>query len=293
MPAGHQKRPAGPIRWKRAAAFASDPQGQRAPVGLEGLAARPEQARRVSLLDLDDDLAQECDPEVRPSARALTAVQVGETETGPCDLAPWFSQVSPGPGLLILDGLIAINTSVGDRVACELVGGGDLLQPFERRAEELIAQRETWHALSPTTFALLDEPFANRAGACPQVGIALLRRAARRSSEAETLRAICSHPRLEVRLVLLLWHLAGRWGKVSSSGIRLTLPLTHRLLGQLVAAERPSVSHALHRLAQTDLITGTAGDLLLQGSLEAHFEALREPLTEHLGRNRLSLARLA
>lgn len=201
--------------------------------------------------------------------------------------------MTPGPGLLILDGLIAINTAVGERAACELVGGGDLLQPLERRAEELVAQQETCHALCPTRFALLDEPFATRAGACPQVGMALLRRAARRSAEAETLRAISSHPRLEVRLVLLLWHLAGRWGRVSSSGIRLTLPLTHRLLGQLVAAERPSVSHAMHRLAQTELITGTACDLLLHGSLEAHFEALREPLAEHLGRPGLAVAPLA
>lgn len=250
-------------------------------------------SRHVSLLDLDDDLAQECAPEVRPAARALTGVIVCEAEVGPCDLGTWFAQVAQGPGLLILDGLIAVNTSVGERVACELVGGGDLLQPFAHRAEELITQRETCQALCPTSFALLDEAFATRAGACPQVGMALLRRAARRSSEAETLRAISSHPRLEVRLVLLLWHLAGRWGKVSSNGIRLSLPLTHRLLGQLVGAERPSVSHALHRLVETQLITGTACDLLLIGSLEAHFEALREPLADHPGRLRLAMARMA
>jgi CRP-like cAMP-binding protein len=247
----------------------------------------------VSLLDLDDDLAQECGPEVHGVARAVTGVRLCVAEVGPCDLAPWFSEVAHGPGLLLLDGLLAVNTSVGQRVACELVGGGDLLQPFEPRAEELITRHESCQALAPTSFALLDESFAARAGACPQVGMALFRRAARRSAEAETLRAISSHPRLEVRLVLLFWHMASRWGKVGPSGIRLTLPLTHRLLGQLVAAERPSVSHALHRLAQTELVTGTAGDLLLRGSLEAHFEALREPLTDHLGASRLALARPA
>lgn len=250
-------------------------------------------SRRASLLDLDDDLAQECTPEIRPAARALTSVLVCEAEIGPCDLRPWFAQVANGPGLLVLDGLMAVNTSVGERVACELVGGGDLLQPFAHRAEELITRGETWQALRPTSFALLDEAFATRAAACPQVGMALLRRAARRSSEAETLRAISSHPRLEVRLVLLLWHLAGPWGKVSSNGIRLSLPLTHRVIGQLVGAERPSVSHALHRLAQTRLITGTACDLLLHGSLEAHLEALREPLTDHPAAPGLAMARFA
>jgi CRP-like cAMP-binding protein len=249
--------------------------------------------RRASLLDLDDDLAQECDPAIRATARAMATVRVAEAEPGPCDLEPWFADVAPGPGLLVLDGLVAVNTSVGDRAACELVGGGDLLQHVEPRTDELVAQTETCQALSPATFALLDGAFADRVGAVPQVGMALLRRAARRASEAETLRAIASHPRLEVRLVLLLWHLASRWGRVVPGGIRLTMPLTHRLLGQLVAAERPSISHAMHRLAQTELVVGTAGDLLLHGSLESHFQALRKPQTDQIHQPRLAMGRPA
>jgi CRP/FNR family cyclic AMP-dependent transcriptional regulator len=275
---GDDKRPAGPIRWPRVPRHgAQDATGE-------------EDRHRASLLDLDDDLAQECDPAVRATARRLATVRLAEAEAGPCDLEPWFAVVSPGPGLLVLDGLVAINTSVGDRAACELVGGGDLLQHFEPRTDELVVQTESAQALSPTTFALLDEAFACRVGAFPQVGMALLRRAARRTSEAEALRAIACYPRLEVRLVLLLWHLASRWGRVVPDGIRLTLPLTHRLLGQLVAAERPSVSHAMHRLAQTDLIVGSAGDLLLNGSLESHFAALREPLTDQIDHSRLAVA---
>ena len=59
--------------------------------------------------------------------------------------------------------------------------------------------------------------------------------------------------------MLLLWHLAGRWGRVEPTGFRLCLPLTHRLLGRLVAAERPSISHALRRLSEAGIVTGTAG----------------------------------
>ncbi len=108
----------------------------------------------------------------------------------------------------------------------------------------------------------------------PQIGEALLRRAGKRIADADALRAIACQPRLEVRLALLLWHLAARWGRVEPTGIRLTLPLTHRLLGQLVAAERPSVSHALARLSHGGLVTGSAGDLHLHGSLEDHLDAL-------------------
>jgi len=74
--------------------------------------------------------------------------------------------------------------------------------------------------------------------------------------------------------VLLLWHLAARWGRVERGGIHLTLPLTHRLLGQLVAAERPSVSHALSRLGDAGLVESTAGDWHLFGSLELHLAVL-------------------
>lgn len=270
MSRGDEQRPAGPIRW---------PRTPRRPPAAERVPRGP------SLLDLDDDLARECDPELRDAAREAATVRLAEVASGPCDLEPWFDEVRRGAGLLVLDGLIAMTTIVGERAACELVGSGDLLQHFEPRADELVAQSEASHALAPTTFALLDAAFATRVGGCPQLGTALLRRAARRAAEAEALRAIASHPRLELRLVLLLWHLASRWGKVMPNGIRLTLPLTHRLLGQLVAAERPSISHAMHRLAQTGLVVGAAGDLVLRGTLDSHLNALHEPLggqSQHL-----------
>jgi uncharacterized membrane protein YhiD involved in acid resistance len=56
--------------------------------------------------------------------------------------------------------------------------------------------------------------------------------------------------------------------------LRLTLPLTHRLLGQLIGAERPSVSHALGRLTHAGLVTGSACDFHLHGTLGSHLEAL-------------------
>jgi hypothetical protein len=43
-----------------------------------------------------------------------------------------------------------------------------------------------------------------------------------------------------------------------------------------VAAERPSVSHALGRLAHAGLVTGTAGDWHLHGDVDGHLSALIE-----------------
>lgn len=228
------------------------------------------------LLDADDDLAQEFDVRMRVAARQVATVRVLDAEVGSCDLTSWFQSVGRGPGLLILEGLVAFETRVGNRTACELTGAGDLLQPSCPRAEELLEQCDAWRALWPTRFALLDQEFVERVRPWPQIGLALLRRAGRRISETDALRAIACQPRLEVRLVLLLWHLSTRWGRVEPTGIRLTLPLTHRLLGQMVAAERPSITHALTRLAHSDLITGSAGDLHLHGTLDGHLEALTE-----------------
>ncbi len=236
---------------------------------------RPEpNALYAYLLDADDELAEEFDVRGRVAVRQLATARVLQVGVGDCDLSGWFDIASHGPGLLMLDGLITFETRTGDRVATELLGAGDLLQAPTLPTDDLLERSCHWRALRPTRLALLDEDFVDRVRPFPQVVRALLSRACRRTAELDVLRAITSQPRLEVRLVLLLWHLAARWGRVEPGSVRLCLPLTHRLVGQLVAAERPSVSHALKRLGQAGLVSGTADDLRLHGSLEFQLESL-------------------
>ena len=246
---------------------------------------RPEpSALYAYLLDADPDLAEEFDVRGRVAVRQLATARVLQVGVGDCDLSDWFDIARHGPGLLVLDGLVSFETRTGDRVAAELLGSSDLLQAPSLPTDELLERSCQWRALWPTRFALLDEDFVDRVRPFPQVVRALVSRACRRTAELDVLRAITSQPRLEVRLVLLLWHLAARWGRVEPSSVRLCLPLTHRLLGQMVAAERPSISHALKRLAQSGLLSGSTDDLHLHGSLEYQLEALLErhaPLSEH------------
>jgi len=42
--------------------------------------------------------------------------------------------------------------------------------------------------------------------------------------------------RLDERLLIALWHFADRWGRVTASGVRLRLPLTHSELGMVIGA---------------------------------------------------------
>jgi CRP/FNR family transcriptional regulator, cyclic AMP receptor protein len=254
--------PPGPLRWPR------HPR-------LSG--AKPESiALYTYLLDADGELAEEFDVPARIAARQLATARVLQIGVGACDLTPWFETAGQGLGLLVIDGLLALEIRVSGRTAAELVGPGDLLQPLGPAADQLLVLTCGWRVLRPTKLAVLDGEFGERVRAFPQITRILARRACRRPLELDVLRAITSQPRLEVRLVLLLWHLAARWGRVESGGVRLSLPLTHRLLGQLVAAERPSISHALKRLAQAGLVTGATDDLHLHDSLEHHLDVLTE-----------------
>jgi predicted transcriptional regulator of viral defense system len=48
--------------------------------------------------------------------------------------------------------------------------------------------------------------------------------------------------------MLMMWHFADRWGRMTRDGARVRLPVTHSVLASVVGARRPSVTTALGRL---------------------------------------------
>jgi CRP/FNR family transcriptional regulator, cyclic AMP receptor protein len=72
--------------------------------------------------------------------------------------------------------------------------------------------------------------------------------------------AIAHHPRIEDRLVLTLWHLAERWGRVGPDGITVALPLSHQRLADIVGAHRPTVTSTMSELARLGKVTRPNGD---------------------------------
>jgi hypothetical protein len=85
--------------------------------------------------------------------------------------------------------------------------------------------------------------------------------------------------RVEDRILLILWHLADRWGRVSTQGVIVPLPLTHRLLARIDGAHRPSVTGAISRLTERGAIRRRAdGSWLLCGEPPASLEALHQDL---------------
>lgn len=212
---------------------------------------------------------------MRLAARPATAAATFSLERGELDLARWLKATAGGPGLLVLEGTLVGYARVVDRVVAELLGHGDLVQPEGDEDEpEFVGCDVSWRALEPVQFAVLDKAFSERVRPWPQITQVLLSRAERRVHHLAVQRAIVAQPRLEVRLLLLMWHLAPRWGKVERDGIRLALPLTHVLLGRLVGAERPSVTHALKRLADAAVISASDDGWHLRGSVSDHLEVL-------------------
>ena len=204
---------------------------------------------------------------MRMVARQVATVGVFEVRVGECDLAPWFDAGRRAPGLLILDGLLA-GRGPRRRPDGHRAHGrrrpAAAARPGRRRPARALGGLATCSARRALRCSTRASPSAcgrgrrssSRCCAAPASARATSTCSARsRASRASRSAWPC-----------LLWHLAARWGKVEPAGIRLSLPLTHRLLGQLVGAERPSVSHALARLAEAGLVTGRGDEWHLHGT---------------------------
>lgn len=231
-------------------------------------------ARYCFLLDADPDLADAFDLRTRLVVRQVATARVLDLPVGSDFIEELPGIGNRGLGALILDGVLAVDVHVGGRTATELLGPGDLLQPPRPGFDELLDREVMRRTLVAARVAVLDGEFLDRVRPWPEIVLALLRRSDKRALDLDLQRAVSSHPSLELRLALLLWHLAERWGRVEPCGIRLELPLTHALLGRLVAAERPSVSRSLGKLAEHGLVTGGAGHWHLAGSAEECLNAL-------------------
>ena len=123
-----------------------------------------------------------------------------------------------------------------------------------------------WTVLSPLSVAVLDRRFAAEMSRYPEITASLFDRLSERSLRLATTQAISQLTRVDRRLKALFWHLAERWGRVSGDGVIVPLALTHRILGQLVGARRPTVSTALSELNErAELIRRPDGSWLLRG----------------------------
>jgi CRP-like cAMP-binding protein len=185
---------------------------------------------------------------------------------------------SPGDlGLLVLKGLLVRHVGVAARFGAELLGEGDVLRPWQREdMARTLPRSGGWRALEPCRLAILDQSFALRAGRYPEVISCLASRLLRRSRALAVTIAIVRHPRVDVRLHMLFWELADRWGRVHRDGVRVPLRLTHAVLADLVAAQRQTVSKALRDLAARRVVLWTGNAWLLSGAPPSELDEVLE-----------------
>jgi CRP/FNR family transcriptional regulator, cyclic AMP receptor protein len=234
------------------------------------------ESRRAPLLELDPDLGRLLPPDRRDEAARGLVVSVQELY----DDGRWLAELTRSApshlGLLVVEGVVAREVVLGDTVSTELLGAGDVIRPWTM--EEPAGLLETtvlWSALSDVRLAVLGRRLAVQLCGYPELYAALIDRMNQRSARLATTQAISQMTRVDRRLLALFWHLAERWGRITAAGVHVPLRISHRLLGQLIGARRPTISAAVGQLADsgelvrrsdsTWLITGDPGALRAAG----------------------------
>lgn len=176
------------------------------------------------------------------------------------------TELQDGVGLLVLNGLMIRHVGLDGRYGAELLGEGDILRPWqEERTTSLLPLTSGWTVVGPTRAAVLDERFAQHFGRYPGLASRLLARGIDRSRHLAVQLAIVNQSRIDIRLHMLFWQLASRWGRVRSDGTTVPLRLTHSVLAELVAARRPTVTTALSDLSRRRLVRFVDDVWLLTG----------------------------
>jgi CRP/FNR family transcriptional regulator, cyclic AMP receptor protein len=229
------------------------------------------------LLEEDPDLA-----EAIPAHRRPLAVErcLAPAITVPRGRWAIPRSLTGGIGLLVLEGLLLRRVGVDGRFGAEILGEGDLLHPrIDMLPDTSLSVTAGWRALQPLRVAVLDADAAARFAEFPELSGEFVDRALNRTRNLQILMAIVHHARVNVRVHMVLWHLADRWGRVRSEGVLLPLAITHSVLADMVAARRPTVTTALSELNRMNLVRPVEGGWLLPGERPGELEELTDPLT--------------
>jgi len=213
---------------------------------------------RYSLLQLDPQLGQLLPRGRLAEAQSALGVRVARLPRGKWDTDGIVDGRSEHVGLLVLEGVVAHDVLMDGQASTELLGPGDLLRPWTREPAPLLRRGVRWHVLSDTRAALLDRQFAWQLGGWPEVNAMLMERLSERTERLAATLAITKLTRVDRRVLAFLWHLAERWGRMTPGGVLLPLTLSHRMLGQIVGARRPTVTAAVSALVEAGEIVRRA-----------------------------------
>jgi|tagenome__1003787_1003787.scaffolds.fasta_scaffold20943939_3 CRP/FNR family cyclic AMP-dependent transcriptional regulator len=241
------------------------------------------------LLDLDPELGALLRGEREERARRELQVPLRAIPRGTLDPAALLTPSPADVGVLIVSGLVMRQTDIHREPSGELLGPGDLIRSVPDEASlGGFEGSPQWLALSPLTVSPLGMPVAATLCRYPEVLLALLERVEARARRLTIAQGISQLTGVELRLETLMWHLAERWGKVHPDGILLPLDLSHRMLGILVGARRPTVSTAAALLAAQQRVSRLADGTWFLHNAESRRVADPAPGHRDVGRVRLA-----
>ncbi len=218
---------------------------------------------RLSSVQLDGNL-QERDVIVHGQDGHGVGARIAHLSPGPVNLTDLTGDGECWVGLLIVQGVLIVEAQAGRARVGWAIGQEDLIRPWDL-TESSITSEATWRVLTPAKVALLDAAFASKLLSTPALSCALVERTARTTRWLLAKCLVLSSPVIEERLLLLFALLAEKWGRVTSFGVRIDLPITHELLAILCGARRPSVTLALRSLTRQKLIErGSDGRWILE-----------------------------
>jgi hypothetical protein len=157
----------------------------------------------------------------------------------------------------VTNGLITVEVGAGRADVGWLIGGGDLIRPWEM-ADISLTQSSKWRAITDASMLRIERVPHPRGQPGPATLEKLLACSARTTHWLLAKSLILSSPSISERLLLLFALWGERWGKVTPEGVRVELPLTHELLGKLCGARRPTVTVAIKALTQEGFLTQTS-----------------------------------
>jgi CRP/FNR family cyclic AMP-dependent transcriptional regulator len=165
------------------------------------------------------------------------------------------AQASTAFGFVIVDGVVLKETTLAQQSALELLGPGDLLAPPLSAGRQLESQAlSRYLAHGPVSLAVIETHFRLATRRWPGIADVLLDRLGLQAHRTSQHLAMLHLPRVEDRIAALFTELAERFGRVTPEGILIDLPLTHDVIGGLVASRRPTATIALQKLAADGLL---------------------------------------
>jgi predicted transcriptional regulator len=235
---------------------------------------------RVSVLGEDRELAAAVPaPDLPRAQRAMWTTSIS-FPAGPVDLTP-DSLPSAAFALLVLKGVLSRQTGPSDRSMIELLLAGDILLPWAPSPTVPLTETRLI-ALDEVRLAVLDHRFLQLAAIWPALMITVQQRLNDQQHRLATHGAICQLPRVEQRVLAVMWLLAARTGTVTVHGTELSVRLTHEAVARLTGSRRPTVSLAIKRLRQHGYLERRHDGawLLPQVPVRLMFEELSATLSE-------------